>query len=326
MTTSAREWPELVYPDLAPTVAYLNRLVQVGGKYTLDEPFEVGWGNVVLDVTPRGLRTPTLRQPEVTFSVHYRLLDADVVIEADTGVRTLGLAAGSPSGGAGSADGSVSAFYAAFCETAGELGIRPPGSSLLCEIPDAASNFAEDAEARSWDGRAARLIWEALDLVAHGLEDWQASYLGRHPRVGVMWGGFDLSATRYCARRTLPRPGRPVFVQNGELEAYVAVGFSFGSPDAPAAGLYAYIWPQPNGLEDVGSWGVEGAAWNPGAGLVLLPWSVLRERDDPHAAVVAFGEAVYQAAVEKADWPADLLGPRCDGWHMSRTPPAETRG
>ena len=320
MTASAREWPELDYADLAPTVTHLNRLVQVGGKYTLDEPFELGWGNVVLDVTPRGLRTPTLRQPDVTFSVHYRLLDADVVIEADTGVRTLSLAGG------GSSDGSVSAFYAAFCEKAGELGVRPPGSSLLCEIPDAAPNFAEDAEERRWDGRAARLIWQGLDLAAHGLEAWQAPYQGHRPRVGVMWGGFDLSATRYCGRPTLPLPGRPVFVQNGELEAYVAVGFSFGSPDAPAAGLYAYIWPQPEGLEDVGSWGVEGAAWYPDAGLVLLPWSVLAAQDDPHAAVVSFGDAVYRAAVEKAGWPANLLGTRCDGWHMSRTPPAETRG
>lgn len=35
-------------------VGYVNRVVQVAGKYTLDEPFEVGWGNVVLDVTPAG--------------------------------------------------------------------------------------------------------------------------------------------------------------------------------------------------------------------------------------------------------------------------------
>jgi hypothetical protein len=317
MTATARDWPELVYADLAPTVAYLNRLVQVGGKYTLDEPFEVGWGNVVLDVTPRGLRTPTLRQPEVTFSVHYRLLDGDVVIEADTGVRTLDLAGAGPTG-------SVSSFYRAFCEKAGELGIREPASSLLCEIPDAASRFAEDTEERRWDGRAAALVWQGLDLVAHGLETWQASYLGHRPRVGVMWGGFDLSATRYCGRRTVPRAGKPVFMQNGELEAYVSVGFSFGSPEAPAAGLYAYIWPQPDGLEQVVSWGVEGAAWNPDAGLVLLPWTVLRSQPDPQAAVVSFAEAVYQAAVEKADWPADLLGASCDGWHMSRTPPSAT--
>lgn len=47
-------WPTLVYEDLASMVGYVNRVVQVAGKYTLDEPFEVGWGNVVLDVTPAG--------------------------------------------------------------------------------------------------------------------------------------------------------------------------------------------------------------------------------------------------------------------------------
>jgi len=312
MSATPRTWPELVYQDLAPTVAYLNRLVQVGGKYTLDEPFEVGWGNVVLDVTPRGLRTPTLRQPEVTFAVHHRLLDDDVVIEADTGTRTLPMA-----------EGSVAEYYAAFCRAAGELGIEPPGSSLLCEIPDSEPSFSDDRGSRRWDSGAARLMWQALDLAAAGLETWQASYLGHRPRVGVMWGGFDLSATRYRAQPTLPRPGKPLFMQNAELEAYVSVGFSFGSPQAPAAGMYAYIWPQPDGL-DGRFWGVEGAAWYPEAGLVLLPWSLLRDQDDPHQAIVSFGDAVYQAAVETAGWPADLIGPRCDGWHMSRTPPAAT--
>lgn len=312
MSDTARTWPELGYQDLAPTVAYLNRLVQVAGKYTLDEPFEVGWGNVVFDVTPRGLRTPTLRQPGVTFSVHYRLLDAEVLIEADTGTRTLSLG-----------DGTVAAFHAAFCEAARVLGIAPPSSTLLCEIPGA-SSFDQDGEHRHWDAAAAGLVWRALELVTGGLETWQAPYLGHRPRVGVMWGGFDLSATRYRGQPTLPRPNEPAFMQNGELQAYVSVGFSFGSPDAPAAGMYAYIWPQPDGLAGR-SWGVEGAEWNPEAGLVLLPWSVLRRQPDPRAAVVAFGEAVYQAALDLSDWPPDLVGPHCDGWHMSRTPPAETR-
>lgn len=312
MSTHPGDWPELDYQDLAPMVGYLNRLVQVGGKYTLDEPFEVGWGNVVLDVTPRGLRTPTLRQQDVTFSVHYRLLDADVHIEADTGSRTL-----TPS------DGSIAAFFATFCAAAGELGIRPPGSSLLCEISGAEPSFGDDLEERHWDGAAARLMWRALDRAAAGLEVWQAPYLGHRPRVGVMWGGFDLSATRYRAQPTLPRPGRPPFMQNAELEEYVSVGFSFGGPQAPAAGMYAYIWPRPGGL-DGRSWGVDGAAWDPDAGLVLLPWSVLREQEDPHGAIVSFGDAVYEAAVETAGWPSNLVGPRYDGWHMSRTPPAVT--
>lgn len=43
---------------------------------------------------------------------------------------------------------------------------------------------------------------------------------------------------------------------------------------------------------------------------------------DHHLAIVSFADAVYDAAVETAAWPSDLVGPRFDGWHMSRTPPA----
>jgi len=291
-------------------VSYLNRLVQVAGKYTIDEPFEVGWGNIVLDVTPRGLRTPVLRQPEVTFTVHYRLLDGDVLIEADTGTRTLPLATG-----------TASAFYEAFCAAAGELGIRPPGSAVVCEIPDAPEKIHEDRVERVWDPDQARRIHTAFDLVAGGLEEWQAPFLGHDPRVGVMWGEFDLSATRHLPRPAPPPRSGPNFLRNAQRRHYLAVGFSFGSADAPEAGLYAYIWPQPDGLEGR-SWGVPGAAWNPEAGLVLLPWSELLKTPDPHRAIVAFGDAVQDAAVATAGWPADLVGPRCDGWHMSRTPPA----
>jgi hypothetical protein len=306
-------WPGLVYEDLAPMVAYVNRLVQVAGKYTLDEPFEAGWGNIVLEVTPRGLRTPTFRQDGVTFSVHYRLLDDDVVIEADTGSRAMPLS-----------DGSVADFYASFCDVAAGLGIHRPGSSLICEIPGAPPHFEDDTVRRSWDRDTARLMWRALNLAADGLEAWQAPFLGHRPRVGVMWGGFDLSATRWRAQPTVPPPGRPPFQQNAQVDAYVSVGFSFGDANAPQAGMYAYIWPQPEGLEGR-SWGVEGAEWHPDPGLVLLPWSTLKAQADPHKAIVDFGDAVYAAAVDTAGWPTDLLGPRCDGWYMSRTPPELVR-
>ncbi|MDQ0989287.1 DUF5996 family protein [Streptomyces sp. V3I7] len=306
-------WPALIYDDLAPTIGYVNRVVQVAGKYTLDAPFEVGWGNIVLDVTPRGLRTPTFWQPGATFSVHYRLLDGDVVIEADTGSRTVSLA-----------KGSVASFYEAFCDAAAELGIHRPRTTLICEIPGSAPTFQDDHVEHTWDPQAARLMWEAWSLASRGLEAWQAPFLGNHPRVGVMWGGFDLSATRHSAKPAEPSPHRPPFQQNGELDAYVAVGFAFGDASAPSAGMYAYIWPQPDGLENR-SWGVDGAAWHPDAGLVLLPWDKLGETADPLQAIVAFGDAVYAAAVDLAGWPSDLVGPRVDGWYMSQTPPEVVR-
>lgn len=178
-------WPDLPYEDLAPTVDHLRRLVQIAGKYTLDQAFERGWGNVVFDITPRGLRTPTLRRDGVTFVVHYRLLDGDVVLEASTGARVLPLRAQ-----------SVAEFYAVFVTVAAELGLAAPGSTIAAEIAGAAPLDADSA-GRPWNPAAARLIWAALDAAAGALERWQASYRGHRPRVGVMWGGFDLSATRY---------------------------------------------------------------------------------------------------------------------------------
>ncbi|MFJ7326049.1 DUF5996 family protein [Streptomyces cyaneofuscatus] len=80
MRQRTRAWPTLDHDELAPMVGYVNRVVQVAGKYTLDAPFEVGWGNTVLDVTPRwGLRTPTSRQRGVAFTVHYRLTGCDAL-------------------------------------------------------------------------------------------------------------------------------------------------------------------------------------------------------------------------------------------------------
>lgn len=170
MSERLNAWPSLVYEDLAPMVDYVNRLVQVGGKYTLDEPFEAGWGNIVLDVTPRGLRTPTFRRQGVTFEVHYRLLDGDVVVESDQGSVTVPVS-----------DGSVAAFYASFCDAVADLGVRPPRTSLICEIPGAPRQFEDDQVERIWDGDAARLMWTAFDLAAGGLETWQAPSRGIVP-------------------------------------------------------------------------------------------------------------------------------------------------
>jgi hypothetical protein len=48
-------------------------------------------------------------------------------------------------------------------------------------------------------------------------------------------------------------------MQHGMAEEYVSVGFSFGSPDSPAPAMFAYIAPEPGGLERR-SWGAYGAA------------------------------------------------------------------
>ena len=309
MTTHDR-WPALPYAELAPTIDYVRRLAQFGGKYTLDQTFEQGWGNIVLDVSPRGLSTPTLRVADVTFRVHCNLLDAEFVLETDRGSASVPLRTQ-----------SVADAYAEFVAAAASLGIPAPGTTIATEIPGAL-NFDRDHEVRIWDTDAARLIHGGFGAASRALERWQAPYRGHRPRTGVMWGGFDLSATRYRGTSVTPPTGRPNFLQWDMTDEVVAVGFSFGTPDSPHAALYAYIAPQPQGVEER-NWGAPGAVWSADAGLAAFPWNEVIAAKDPDQAIVDFGDAAYDAAVHLAGWRADLVGPRFDGWYASHTPPAQ---
>jgi uncharacterized protein DUF5996 len=105
------------------------------------------------------LSTRTLRVRDVSFRVHYRLLDGDVVIEASTGVR-------------------------------------------------------------AWRPDAAHLVWAGFNAAADALERWQAPYCGHRPRVGVMWGGFDLSATRYRGAAVTPPAGMQSWRRRTPLAAW----------------------------------------------------------------------------------------------------------
>lgn len=136
---------------MAPTVDYINRLVQVGAKYTLDQTFEPCWGNIVLDVSPRGLSTPTLRLAGVTFRVHYHLLDAEALLETSNGTATVPLRTR-----------SVADVYAEFVDAAAALGIPAPGSAIATEIPGAL-NLDVDREVREWPPEAAGLVWSGFD-------------------------------------------------------------------------------------------------------------------------------------------------------------------
>ncbi|MEO6942073.1 MAG: DUF5996 family protein [Terrimesophilobacter sp.] len=303
-------WSALPHAELVPTVDYVRRLAQFGGKYTLDQTFEQGWGNIVLDVSPRGLSTPTLRVADVTFRVHCNLLDAEIVLETDRGNTSVPLRTR-----------SVADTYAEFVSAAASLGIPAPGTTIATEIPGAL-NFDSDHEVRIWDADAARLIHWGFGAASRALERWQAPYRGHRPRTGVMWGGFDLSATRYRGKSVTPPTDRPVFLQWDTTDEVVAVGFSFGSPESPEAALFAYIAPQPLGVEQR-SWGAPGAVWLADAGFAAFPWSEVIAAEDPSQAIVDFGDAAYAAAVDLADWPSDLVGPRFSGWHASHTPPAQ---
>jgi Family of unknown function (DUF5996) len=298
------DWPPLPYDEIAPTAGYVHRLCQIAGKYTLDEPFEPYWGNVSLLVTPRGIATRTLRLNDVLFTIEYAILDSRVVVTASTGSTSLPLAAG-----------TVADFYRKFVEAVAPLQIRAPRTVLETEIPEPL-RLDLDAIERPYDAAIARRIWAGFAAAEGALSLWQSAYRGPRPPVGIMWGGFDVYAPRYNGRSLLPPSGRPIFQQNGMNGEVVAVGFSLGDSKSRTASFYAYISPPPAGIENA-DFGVEGAAYDVAAGLVVLPWDVVRASENPLHTVLRFADAVYSAAVNLAGWPNNWINPRHDGWYAS---------
>jgi hypothetical protein len=295
-------------PDfrVAPTIDHLHRLAQIGGKYTLDQTYEPNWGNIVLDVTGRGFATPTVRRGDTIFKVDYDLLDHQVTIAANTGRISLPLQVG-----------SVATFYADFVAAAATLGIPAPGSTIEPEIPGAPRADDDDAE-RPYEPTVASWVATAYASAADALTTWQAPYRGHRPRVGIMWGGFDLSATRYNGQPTTPSDQAPMFQRNGMTEQVAAVGFVLGDDTTPA-NFYAYVSPSPDRFSDI-DLAVAGAYYDTTAGVASLPWDAARATPAPTEAVVEFGDAVYRAAVELGGWDSDLTLDRHDGWYAGKHP------
>jgi hypothetical protein len=65
--------------------------------------------------------------------------------------------------------------------------------------------------------------------------------------------------------------------------------------------FYSYAYPTPFGFGDRR---VEpaAAAWSTDLGEFLLPYTAVREADDPDAALLSFFQSTYEAAADLADW------------------------
>ena len=74
--------------------------------------------------------------------------------------------------------------------------------------------------------------------------------------------------------------------------------------------------PSPAGNQSA-DFGVKEAVYEAAAGLVALPWEVVRASKNPQDTVLRFADAVYAVAVEFGAWPNDWINPRRDGWYAS---------
>src|SRR6185312_12942023 len=283
-------WPALDGESGRQTVESLKLWGQLVGKTRLAlSPMVNHWWQVAFYVTARGLGTPAL-------AVDGRALDLELDLVAHL------LVARTSDGRTESmklCPGPLAAFYAAYMELLGRLGIAVTIFPFTVEAPERV-RLDQDPRVCAYDPDWANRFFRALLAADRLLERFRGGFTGKASPVHFFWGSFDLAATRFSGRPAPPHPGDARF---------------------PEAAFYAYAYPQPAGFE---ARPVEPAAarFEPALGEFVLPYRAVRAAPDPDAAVLAFLESTYLAAADLAHWDRAALERRAPAQRR----PAPARG
>jgi hypothetical protein len=188
-------------------------------------------------------------------------------------------------------------------ETLGRLGIQASIRAVPNEV-EPAIPFAEDHQHASYDPGAVRLFWQQLVQADRVLNEFRSHFRGKASPVHFFWGGMDLACTRFSGRGAPVHPGGvPNCADWVMVEGYShelsSCGFWPGEGDEGA--FYAYTYPEPAGYAQYVS-GADGAAYNEGGRLYLLPYENVRTAPDPEAMLLRFLQSTYQAAAETGHW------------------------
>ncbi|MGD1916274.1 MAG: DUF5996 family protein [Phycisphaerales bacterium] len=293
--TADHRWPDITHSSWAETAAALHLYSQVLGKMRLTvSPWTNHSWHVPLYVNARGLTTSLMSHSGVDFELRLDFVNHDVEIETTTGeLRRVDLG-----------PGTVGNFYGSVMAQLRQLGIDVEIYTTPSEIADA-TPFEKDDEHRPYDREAVTRVWHALVSMQRVFNQFRAGFRGKCSPVHFFWGSFDLAATRFSGRDAPPHPGGvPNFPDWVAREAYShevsSAGFWPGGNGHDAI-FYSYAYPKPDGFERA-SVRPDAAAWSDELGEFVLPYSAVREADDPGAALMAFLQSTYVAAADAAKW------------------------
>jgi hypothetical protein len=290
----AGDWPVLNLAESGETMGALHLWTQVVGKVRLElEPMVNHWWQVPLYVSARGLTTSLMHAGTLGLELEFDFIDHRLDVRtAEGATRSVPLG-----------PGSVAAFYAATMAALAEVGapvtIRPAPTELPSPVP-----FPEDTAERPYDADAVHRLWRALVQMQRVLYAFRARFQGKVSPVHFFWGADDLAVTRFSGR-SAPRhrggvPHCPDWVQQMAYSHEVSsCGYWPGGSDEGT--FYAYAYPEPPGF---GAHPVEPAAasYDTELGEFVLPYTAVREAEDPDDTLLAFCQTTYEAAADLGHW------------------------
>jgi hypothetical protein len=296
---AAADWPVLNLSESQETMEALHLWTQIVGKVRLElEPMVNHWWQVPLYVSARGLTTSLMHAGRLGLEMEFDFIDHRLEIRTTAGMtRSVQLA-----------PGTVADFYAATMAALSDVGapvrIRPYPTELPSPLP-----FEEDTARRPYDADAVHRLWLALVQMQRLMYVFRSRFQGKVSPVHFFWGGDDLAVTRFSGR-TAPRhrggvPNCPDWVQQMAYSHEVSsCGYWPGGSDEGT--FYSYAYPEPPGF---GTRPVEPAAasYDKELGEFVLPYTAVREAEDPDAALLAFFQTTYEAAADLGMWDRTAL-------------------
>jgi hypothetical protein len=289
------DWPELNIERDHETLAILHLAAQMVGKMRVAHaPWtNHGW-HAALQPNARGLAAlPTAASDSRTFTLTLDLCRHAIVLWVSDGSREeVPLNAG-----------SVAALHHRLLDILERHDLPTDFNGRPNEIEDAIP-FAEDQTRRDYDRDSAERFREALAAMLPVFARFRAGFSGKASPVHFWWGSFDLAVTRFSGRPAPEHPGGvPGLPDRITREAYSqevsSAGFWAAGAVAAEPFFYSYAYPEPNGFR-----GAEIAHGHFDAtyGEFVLPYSKVREADDPERMLSAFLQSTYESAAELAKW------------------------
>ena len=291
-------WPEIEVNQWADTRDTLQLMTQIVGKVRMvNTPKTSHWWNVVVYVSSRGLTTGLIPHGASGFQMDFDFIDHQLVVTTTTGARrSVPLA------------GPIADFYGAVMSTLDELGLTTEIWEMPVEIPGAIA-FDTDREHVAYDADAVHRFWLALVQMNRVFEVFRSRFIGKVSPSHFFWGAMDLAVTRFSGRDAPKHPGgAPNCGPEVMWEAYSHEVSSAGywpGPDGEGY-FYSYAYPAPDGFS-AARISPSAAYYDDGLGEFLLPYTAVREADDPDALLLEFLQSTYVAAADLGGWDRGAL-------------------
>jgi hypothetical protein len=290
-------WPTLPVASWQDSRDTLHLWTQIIGKtkLALAPPLNHWWG-VSLYVTATGLTTSLMPYRDGAVEIDFDFIDHTLTLRTTGGGnRHMRLE-----------PRSVADFYAEYRSHLAALGVEVDIIATPVELAEVIP-FDQDTLHASYDPVAVHDFWLSLVSASTVFGRFRSEFRGKASAVHFFWGAFDLAVSRFSGRPAPQHPGgiphTPDWVMHEAYNAEVSsCGYWPGGSDEGA--FYSYAYPEPTGFRDARLSTPE-AAFDAALGEFVLPYSAVRQADDPAALLLGFLRETFDAAAGLSRWPKD---------------------